>query len=93
MAPRITKQQDLVPGMLYALFEVGADQNDEQYDRQVALAYWTGSGFADHDSDFEDLYWEWAIAQNVAPDPHFIDQDISDVGYAAGYSYAAGYPD
>jgi hypothetical protein len=68
MTKRITKQQNLVTGMHI--------EQQRAAQLSVALAHWTGRAFANQYSDYQDLFWKWAVAQNVVPGPKIIDQEI-----------------
>jgi hypothetical protein len=68
MTKRMTKQQNLVTGMLF--------EQQRAARPSVALAHWTGRPFANQYSDYQDLFWKWAVAQNVVPGPKITDQAV-----------------
>jgi hypothetical protein len=73
---KLTDESQLVAGILYCLFtrEYDADR-DAEYDRDGALAYWTGNEFCYEDGETCNADWDWAIAQSEKPNSYFIDAD------------------
>jgi hypothetical protein len=76
VAMRITKASEAIPGILYCLFTIEYDpENDVEMERDGALVYWTGECWMDESGDERHDYWDFAVSQggdNEKQNPEFI---------------------
>lgn len=77
-ASRITSTKDLTPGILYCLFVTDRDCNDQIWERDGALVYWTGREFIEEDGSPNHSEWDYAVAQSTAPNGNYIEDDWNE---------------
>lgn len=75
MANKITREKDLVAGILYCLVLKRFDyERNQDYDSFDALVYWNGYEFVNDDGNRCNDDWDYAVAQSEKPDPEYISE-------------------
>lgn len=69
---KVTKESELIPGILYCLFEVTQDADGTPWNREGALVYWTGGTFMDEDGDVRYDDWDYAIACSTKSNQEYV---------------------
>lgn len=73
MTTKITSTKDLIPGILYCLFETQyCSRTGAAHDWAGALVYWTGEEFMYEDGDECHDGWDYAVAQADKPNSDYI---------------------